>query len=271
MSGSDGLAVLRPKAIIGMIHVAALPGTPWNRLSIEQIADQAGTEAEVLVGTGVDALIIENMHDRPYLRRRVGPEVVAAMTATGLAVRRRVDVPLGVQILAGANLAAVAVAQACGGQFARVEGFVFAHLADEGLIEADAGRLLRYRRRIGADNVAIIADVKKKHSSHAVTADVDLADTTRAAEFFGTDGIVVTGTATGMPTNVEDVRQARSATNLPIFIGSGVTPDTLPELWPCADAFIVGSYIKREGVWSNEPEAERVRALLETASRLRGD
>jgi predicted TIM-barrel enzyme len=58
-----------------------------------------------------------------------------------------------------------------------VEGFVFAHVADEGLIESTAGSLLRYRRAISADNVRIFADIKKKHSAHAITADVDIVET----------------------------------------------------------------------------------------------
>ncbi|MFM8785597.1 MAG: BtpA/SgcQ family protein, partial [Phycisphaerales bacterium] len=80
----------------------------------------------------------------------------------------------------------------------RVENFVFSHVADEGLmIEACAGPLLRHRRAIGADRVRVFADIKKKHASHAVTADVDIAGCARAAEFFLADGVIVTGTETG--------------------------------------------------------------------------
>ena len=84
--------------------------------------------------------MIENMHDRPYLRQSVGPEVTATMAAVLDAIRRAVDVPLGVQILAGANREALAVAFAGGASFIRAENFVFAHVADEGLMpDADAG------------------------------------------------------------------------------------------------------------------------------------
>ena len=125
---------------------------------------------------------------------------VAAMTAVGLAVRAAVDLPMGVQILAGANRAALAVAHAVGGVFIRAEGFVFASVADEGILEeADAGPLLRFRRTIDAGHVKILVDVKKKHSAHAITADVSVAEMTKAADFFGADGIVITGIATGQP------------------------------------------------------------------------
>lgn len=264
------MPAIRPQSLIGMVHVRALPGTPHNTDPLASIVRHAAAEARLLEEAGLDALIIENMHDRPYLLRQVGPEVVAAMTAVGLAVREAVTVPIGVQILAGANAAALAVAQACGASFIRAEGFVFAHVADEGLMDrADAGELLRFRRTISANQVAILADVKKKHSSHAITADIDLAETARAAEFFGADGVVVTGPATGRPTSPEDVRTAKQAVNVPVMVGSGVTPDNLPDYWPHADAFIVGSYIKRDGLWSNPIGPERVRRLTEAAAALR--
>lgn len=261
----NGLAFLqkldRP-ALLAMIHVGALPGAPRSTKGVGELARQAVSEAAVLVDGGVDAIILENMHDLPYLNRCVGPEIVAAMTAICSAVRTAVSVPLGLQILAGANREAVAVAHATGFQFVRCEGFVFSHVADEGIMpDADAGPLLRYRKMIGADKIAVLADVKKKHSSHAITSDIDLAETAKAAVFCGADGIVVTGTATGEPTQPQDVAAVAKAVDHAVFVGSGVTPQHVSLLSPYADALIVGSYLKRDGHWENEPDPERVSAM----------
>jgi len=259
---------LPPKAMIGMVHVRALPGVPACALALDQTVELAATEAGELARAGFDAIIIENMHDRPYLLGDVGPEITASMTAAAIAVRRAVGCPLGVQVLAGANRQALAVALAGGADFIRAEGFVFSHVADEGVFAtADAGRLLRYRKMIGAEHIAVIADIKKKHSSHAITSDVDLAETARAAQFFGADGVVVTGTATATPARVEDVRDASTAIQIPTWVGSGVTPENLPDLWPHADAFIVGSYIKKNGAWDQPLDGERITKLLEAARR----
>lgn len=127
------------KSIIGMVHVAALPGTPRNSAGITEIVDAALLDAELLAEGGVDAIMIENMHDRPYLNRTAGPEIVSAMTAVAVELRRKIALPLGIQILAGANKAALAVALAAGFNFIRAEGFVFGHLADEGWMNSDAG------------------------------------------------------------------------------------------------------------------------------------
>jgi hypothetical protein len=262
----NGLAFLerlnRP-ALIGMIHVGALPGTPRARNTVRELAQAAVAEAAVLVDGGVDAILLENMHDVPYLNRRVGPEIVAAMTVICSAVREAVSLPLGVQVLAGANREAVAVAHAAGCQFVRCEGFVFSHVADEGLMaEADAGPLLRFRRMIGAEDVAIIADVKKKHSSHAVTADVSLVETAKAAVFFGADGVVVTGRATGEPTDPADVAAVAEAIDQAVFVGSGVTPANAAQYAGHADALIVGSNLKYDGHWENGPDPVRVAAMV---------
>lgn len=260
----------KPKAVVGMIHVGALPGTPRHREGIEAIVTRAVTEARMLTDAGFDGLLIENMHDVPYLCGEAGPEIVAGMTVVGVAVRRSSPLPLGVQILAAANREALAVAQACGAGFVRVENFAYAHVADEGLMPtAAAGPLLRYRRQIGAERVKIIADVKKKHSGHALTVDVSLAEAATTTEFFGADGIVVTGVATGRPTAVDNVATVRAAVRCAVCIGSGLTPANLPQIWPHADVFIVGSFLKADGLWSNALEPRRVAGFINVVRGLR--
>jgi hypothetical protein len=256
-----------PRALIGVVHLQALPGTPEGRLSVEEIACTAVEEARVYRAAGFGGLMIENMHDRPYMKGTVGPEVVAAMASVGREVRRAVPLPLGVQVLAGANREALAVAHACGARFVRVEGFVFAHVADEGLMQASAGDLLRYRRAIGADGICVFADVKKKHSSHAMTADVDLVETARAAEFFKADGVIVTGTSTGRAADPEEVTAVSRALRIPTLVGSGIAPENLG-LYAAAAAFIVGTAAKRDGSWENPPDPERARALVEAFEEL---
>ena len=68
-----------PRPVIGVIHVASLPGAPASELPVSEIVAQAIHEAAIYRDCGVDGVIIENMHDAPYLRGSVGPEIVAAM------------------------------------------------------------------------------------------------------------------------------------------------------------------------------------------------
>ncbi len=257
------------KSIIGMVHVAALPGTPRNTAGIAEIVDNALRDAELLAEGVVDAIMIENMHDRPYLNRIVGPEIVSAMTAIAVELRRKMNLPLGIQILAGANKAALAVALAGGFNFIRAEGFVFGHLADEGWINSDAGELLRYRKQIGAEQIKIFTDIKKKHASHAVTTDVTIAETARSAAFFLSDGVIVTGTATGEKALVEEVKAVKLSVKIPVIVGSGIDERNIHEYWNSSDAFIVGSSIKEHGRWENPVDPERVRNLVLKVNQLK--
>src|ERR1035437_8030402 len=110
------------KWIIGMVHISALPGTPMHTQPFQIIVKQAIHEARLLQDAGVDALMIENMHDVPYLKKDVGPEIVACMTAIAVELRREIHLPIGIQILAAANQQALAVAQAANLDFIRAEG-----------------------------------------------------------------------------------------------------------------------------------------------------
>lgn len=248
------------RALIGVIHLQALPGSPSHSVPVPRIVSTAVEEALMFETAGFHGLVLENMHDRPYTKRSAGPEIVASMTAAAQAVGNAVELPFGIQVLAGANREALAVAQAGGAAFVRVEGFVFAHVADEGFIESDAGDLLRYRKAIGAADIRVFADIKKKHSSHALTADIDLVETAHAAEFFQADGVVITGAATGRPEDPAEVDAVNAATGIATLVGSGITPENITE-FGSADAFIVGSSVKADGVWSNPLEAARLDAL----------
>jgi hypothetical protein len=256
------------RTVIGMIHVEALPGTPKSASRMPEIIAKAKAEALIYKEAGIDVLAIENMHDVPF-QRRVGPEIVAAMAVIGYEVKNVTGLHCGMQILAAANTEALAAAHAAGLDFVRVEGFVFAHVADEGLIDGCAGEITRYRRRIGADDVLIITDIKKKHSSHAITADVDIVETARAAEFFLSDGVIVTGVATGAEASLEELQQVKQAVSIPVLVGSGVTVQNVERYLALADALIVGSYFKHDAHWTKGVEAERVRQFMATVNRLR--
>ena len=254
--------------LIGMVHVAALPGTPASKLDPQAIVHHAVNEATILAEAGFDAVMIENMHDTPYMLREVGPEITACMTAVTAAVRKAIEIPIGVQILAGANRAAMAVAHAAGAQFIRAEGFCFSTVADEGLMsEADAGPLLRFRSMIGADHIAVLADIKKKHSSHAMTSDLTIEDWAHGAEFMGADGLIVTGAATGREADRDEVAAAAAASSLPVIVGSGITAESLPRMLEAGHGAIVGSSIKVGGTWTGDIDPDRALAIAQARSK----
>ncbi|XP_061669690.1 uncharacterized protein F13E9.13, mitochondrial isoform X2 [Syngnathoides biaculeatus] len=238
-------------------------------MKMSQIIEDACREASVYRDAGLDGVMVENMHDVPY-SPSPGPEVTACMTSVCAAVRNVCpSVPVGVQILSAANRQALAVALASGVEFIRAEGFVFSHVADEGLVHACAGELLRYRKSVGAEDILVFTDIKKKHSSHALTSDVSVAETARAAEFFLSDGLILTGTSTGAQADPQELTEVSRAVSIPVLIGSGVTHDNV-DRYLGASGVIVGSHFKDGGVWSGELNPRRVRNFMTKMRRLRG-
>ena len=250
-------------ALFGMVHLRPLPNTPNAAEPFEAVAARAEAEAALLLDLGFDGIIIENMGDAPYLNRQAPAEIVAAMSVITHRIAMRGGV-VGLQILAGANEAALAVATICGIDFIRAEGFVFGHLADEGWMNADAGTLTRYRRRLGSD-VSIFCDVQKKHSSHAVTADLTLDDWFHGAEFSGAEGVIVTGRHTGDALNEDDLRPLGNC-RLPVLIGSGVTPENVDRYLGTVDGVIVGSALKHNGDWREPICEQRAREMRDAVS-----
>ncbi|KAF4521374.1 hypothetical protein B566_EDAN006963 [Ephemera danica] len=258
-------------SVIGMIHVGALPGTPCYEGSVSKLIDRACEEAEIYQSCHIDGVLVENMHDIPYIQAsELQPETVAFMTRLCTEVRKilAASIPCGVQVLAGGNKEALAVAAASRLQFIRAEGFVFGHVADEGYIDACAGSLLRYRKHIGAQDVLVFTDIKKKHSAHAVTSDVSIEETAKAAEFFLSDGVIVTGSATGQPADCSELQRVRDSVRLPVLVGSGASLRNLHQYAQHADAVIVGTNIKTNGRWQNPVEKSRVAAFLEESNKI---
>ncbi|CAD5117275.1 DgyrCDS6064 [Dimorphilus gyrociliatus] len=188
------------RIVLGMIHVRALPGSPRHSLTFDEISNKACEEAKIYSKHGLSGIVLENMHDVPYEKEiEQKPHTVAFMTAIATKVRQQFPhLPIGIQILSGANQQALAVAVAANLNFIRCEGYVFGHIGDEGYIDSCAASLLRYRKYLNADNILIFTDVKKKHSSHAITDDITTCDVSKAAEMFLSDGIIVTGQSTGI-------------------------------------------------------------------------
>ena len=108
-----------------------------------------------------------------------------------------------------------------------------------------------------------LADVQGKHAVPLAPVELEQQARDLAARSLA-DGLVVSGRATGDATPIDDVKRVRSAVpDVPILVGSGVTPETAPELLSLADALIVGTSLKRNGDVSSPVDPARVRRLVD--------
>ena len=257
------------KPLIGNIHCAPLPGTPRYRGEpMIAIVQRAVQDAQAYAKGGMNGVLIENHGDIPFLRpEKVGPEIVAAMSVVAKAVADAVDLPFGINLLANNAVGALAIAKVSDARFIRVNQWVNAYVANEGLVEGESGRALRYRRMIGADNVAIFADVHVKHGAHAIVDDRSVRELARDTEFYDADVAIATGNRTGDSVPQEEIDAVRAGTSLPVIAGSGLDVANVATLLAKLDGAIVGSSLKVDGVWWNQVDPARVEAF---AAKARG-
>ncbi|MCZ6535264.1 MAG: BtpA/SgcQ family protein [Chloroflexi bacterium] len=249
--------------VIGMLHLRPLPGSP-DAEDLPSVRQRLLQDAQALFDGGVDGFILENFGDAPYYPNRVHPQTVAYMTLIGQEVRDAFPKPLGINVLRNDALSALAIATAVGAQFIRVNVYMGARVADEGLIQGEAHRVVRYRRELGSD-VRIFADVAVKHSTPLGA--MDLKDEVRDTILRGkADAIVVSGSATGSETSIADLKVAKEvAAGVPVLAGSGVTVGNVAETLAHADGIIVGTGFKVDWVTTNPVDPARVRELLRIA------
>lgn len=260
----------RKKVVIGVIHCDPFPGTPKYRgKTIGDIIERALRDADNYVSGGVHGLIIENHGDIPFSKPEdIGPETAALMAVITEKVRTRFNVPLGINVLANAAIPALATALAGGADFIRVNQWANAYIANEGFIEGAAAKALRYRSQLRAEHIKVFADSHVKHGSHAIVADRSIQELTRDVDFFEADAVIATGQRTGDSATLSEIDEIRSATELPLLVGSGVTPDNVGQILSRTQGVIVASALKVDGVWWNEVELARVKHFMAAAASV---
>lgn len=254
------------KALYGVVHLPALPGSPESRLSLEAIEARALKDARAYARAGFDGLVVENFGDLPFWPERVGPETVAAMTRVARAIR--LDQPglaLGVNVLRNDGEAALAVAQAAEAEFIRVNVLSGVSQSDQGSLTGRAAAILRLRRALDS-SVRIFADVDVKHAVMAAHRD-PLHQAEDLVERAGADALLVSGRATGTAPEAELIeRLAARFPGFPLLVGSGLDAENAARLLAKAAGALVGTAVK-QGRQTRNPVDPAAAAALVAAVR----
>lgn len=258
--------------VIGMLHAPPLPGSPRCESSLEAVLSHVLRDADALTSAGVHGLLLENFGDAPFYPDRVPVHVVAGLTRIAVEVRRRFEkTPLGINVLRNDGCGALAVAHASGASFIRVNVLCGARVADQGVLSGIAHELLRERRLLNAESIRILADVSVKHSAPLGPERPVEEETRDTIQRGGAEGVVASGSGTGSPTQPGLVaRVAGAAGSVPVFVGSGVTPNSIDALARHAYGFIVGTSLKVGGVAGNPVDPARVRELMASCAATGG-
>ena len=256
------------KPVIAMVHLGALPGTPLfnaDRGLPGLIAD-AIADLDALQGAGVDAVMFGNENDRPY-EFNVDTASTATMAYVIGRVAERITVPFGVNVLWDPN-STIALAAATGAQFCR-EIFTGTYASDMGHWAPDAGNALRYRKRLGRDDLAMLYNVSAEFADSLDRR--SLPDRARSAVFSSVpDAVLVSGQITGEAARMEDLEAVKAVLpDTPVLANTGVKHDTVGDVLRIADGCIVGSSLKIDGHTWNAVDPARALDFMDRARAAR--
>lgn len=258
---------MKVPSLIGMVHLAPLPGSSGYGEDFLQVIDRAISDAQALQRAGFRAVMVENYGDAPFYPDQVPPVTVAAMTRVVAEIASATSLEIGVNVLRNDASSALAVAAATGATYIRVNVLSGVMITDQGPIVGKAAEVGRLRRQI-CPEVAILADVLVKHAVPPAGVTIEQAglDTWERA---GADVLVVSGRGTGHAPELEEASRLRKTIpEAPILIGSGVSLANLGELTEFADGAIVGTSLKRDGKTDNPVDPDRARELVEAAAAV---
>lgn len=248
------------KPLIAMAHVPALPGTPLYNGSggVSGLVRHVREEVAALVEAGFDAVMFCNEHDRPYTLKA---DMVASATMARVVTEcRPEEIPYGVDYLWDAECA-LAAAVATEASFMR-EVVTGSWESDMGHWSPDAAALLRRRRYLDAERLAIFMNVTPEFASstgHRSPAEVAVSVAVSSMP----DAILISGPMAGAEPSVSTVAEVRKAVSpkMPVLLNTGARPDNIAEYLEFADGCIVGSSLKVEGDTWNRVDSPHREAL----------
>ncbi|WP_405404981.1 BtpA/SgcQ family protein [Paracoccus sp. Ld10] len=244
--------------VIGALH---LPDLSVNRdLTLSQLEDFALRNAEAFVAGGMRRIMLQ---DQTRQSGPAAPETIALTAAIGRSLKRAFpQMSLGIIVQAHDAEAPLAIARASGADFVRLKVFVGAAMTFEGARDPLAVRAATYRHHLRADDIAIMADVFDRTSRPLI--DVDPSQAAVAAQKYGADALVLTGTS--FADSVARVTAARQAgVSRPILIGGSVDQGNILQALAAADGAIVStSLMSRQGGLSARWDHDLIARLMDT-------
>ncbi len=237
--------------IIAALHLPPFPGSSHpDRKSMQTIRSFALRNTEMAVRAGIQALFLQDLGDHP-VSRPIPAHIVADMSVIGSWIRQEFpDLQLGISLLGHGAREPLAIAQAIGAKFVRLKVYVGAMVKTEGLLEGCANEAIQYRHQIGAEDIAIFADVYDRTGEPL--GRMPLVEEVRQATVFGrADAIVLTG-KTFNETLAMISEITHSDLNPPILIGGGVNAGNVKEALRVADGIIVSSAFKSVSRFTRE-------------------
>jgi len=258
----------KKKAVLGMVHLGAMPGTPfYEEGSYEATFDKALGDATALYQGGAEGCLVQTV-DRVYSTKdESDPARVAGVSNIVRAIAKATgpEFQIGVQIMRNANQASLAVAKVCDASYVRCGALVGMTLSAHGMVKANPLEVTAYRAALGAKHIKLIAEVDSMHFKWLGGKPV--SEVALAARYAGADAVSLGDPDVEVTIRmIRDVRKA--APNLPIVLCGYTNFDNAARLLAEADAAFVGTVLET-GKWGGPIDIQRVREYMKIISTLK--
>lgn len=226
--------------LIGMIHLPPLlsiKGFP----GMKKIIAGALADLSALEKAGFDGALVENDNDKPHTEFENEAQI-ASFSVVANEVCQVAKIPIGVQMMLNDWRASFAIAKAVGAKFTRLDVFVDHVSSKWGEISPVPAEIISYKNSIYPE-LLLFTDIQVKYKTMLKLR--PLAESAKLAIHYGSDGLVITGEATGIETPTEKIMEVRKKfLQFPIFVGAGVNEKNIREQFSVANGAIVGTSIK---------------------------
>ncbi|MGH6893090.1 MAG: BtpA/SgcQ family protein [Dongiaceae bacterium] len=257
------------KPVIAMVHLGALPGSPLfdADAGLDGLVEGARSDLRALQAAGFDAVMFGNENDRPY-EFKVDTASTATMAYVIGRLKPEITVPFGVDVLWD-PMSSIALAAATGASFVR-EILTGTYASDMGPWTPDAGAAMRYRDRLGRQDLALLDNIS---AEFAWSLDQrSLPDRARSAVFSSIpDAVLVSGIITSEAAALSELEAVKKVLpDTPVLANTGVKHATIADVLRVADGCIVGSSLKVDGHTWNPVDPERAKEFMRLARAARG-
>ena len=245
--------------LIGMVHLLPLPGSPFYNGDLDMIENRALQDAKNIEKAGFDAIIIENYGDQPFLINEIPLESLVAMAKIVSRITEKIKLKVGINIEFNAWKEELIMAKIMEADFIRLEVFNEFRLHESGLVFPSIAEFLRARKILNAESVKIFVDINVKNTFPIIKFDENKVLNTIDKY---ADAIIYTGSKTGEPPKINDIKKLKEKILKPLYIGSGVNENNITGFLQIADGVIVGTAIKEENKTENPVSLEKAQKLV---------
>ncbi|MBR3718255.1 MAG: BtpA/SgcQ family protein [Firmicutes bacterium] len=256
------------KPILGMLHLDALPGDPLFKYGsdMDTVAEHAAFDLHALQEGGVDGVIFSNEFSLPY-QRKMDLVTPAAMAYVIGRLREQIRVPFGVDAISD-GMACIELAAAVKAQFVRGT-FSGVYVGDGGFYNNDFSAVLRRKAALHLDDLKMLYFINPESDRSMdprPLAEIARSTMAKAAP----DGLCISANAAGQDVDDALIASVKEANpDVAVLCNTGCRADTIERKLKTADAAVVGTTFKKNGVFTERVDKDRVREFMEVVRRFR--